>query len=73
MNNRRIIRFISMVHATYQLTREQQIAIVRARGHYTALYRAAALRHIVETAPLEVTGSWVFADRRRRVRRHYGI
>ncbi|NVI09811.1 hypothetical protein FSB64_41030, partial [Paraburkholderia sp. JPY454] len=40
---------------------------------YSTHYRAAALRLLVVAAPESVTGGLAFAERRRRVRNHYGI
>jgi hypothetical protein len=73
MNRQRIIHFAFMVYDTRRCSTEALIAIVRARGRYSPQYRTAALRHLVMDAPLEVTGGRPFAERRRRVRQHYGI
>lgn len=73
MNRHRIVRFAMLVYATYGLPRETLLGIVKAKRRYSPHYRAAALRHLVGDAPLTVTGGQPFAERRRRVRSHYGI
>lgn len=73
MNRQRILRFGMMVWQTYGLPHEQLVRIVRAKKRHSAHFRAAALRHLVAEAPLSVTGGRPFAERRRRVRRYYGI
>jgi hypothetical protein len=73
MNRQRIFRFGLMVWQTYGFSREQLVRIVRSKALYSAHYRTAALRHLVVAAPLSVTGGQPFAERRRRVRQHYGI
>ncbi|WP_158244555.1 hypothetical protein [Paraburkholderia rhynchosiae] len=52
---------------------EHLITIVRACDCYSPMFRAAALRHIVMQAPLQVTGGQPFAARRRAVRRFYQL
>lgn len=73
MFNRKLAEFSRLVHATYRLPESMLLSIVRARGRYPATYRAAALRHLVAQAPVSVTCGLPFAQRRRLVRRHYGI
>lgn len=73
MNRQRILRFARMVHDTYGLSHELLVHIVRSKDRYSVHYRTAALRHLVMSAPLDVTGGRPFAGRRRLVRRHYGI
>jgi hypothetical protein len=73
MNSKRRRRFSYMVYEIRCCSHKALIAIVQARSHYSPLYRTAALRHLVLDAPLEVTGGRPFAERRRRVRQHYGI
>ncbi|TCK33409.1 hypothetical protein B0G84_7629 [Paraburkholderia sp. BL8N3] len=73
MNRQRTFRFGLMIWQTYGLPREGLLRIVKAKRRYSTHYRAAALRHLVGDAPLSVTGGRPFADRRRRVRQHYGI
>lgn len=51
---------------------DQLVAIVRERRH-TPLLRVAALRALAAQAPLEVTRGAPYAQRRRSVRRHYGV
>lgn len=73
MSRQRIYLFSRYVARTYALTLENLITIVRARDCYSPMFRAAALRHIVMQAPLQVTGGQPFAARRRAVRRFYQL
>lgn len=73
MNRQRIIRFSRLVHETYRYPREVLLEMVKAKDCYSPQWRAAALRHLVAYAPLEVTEGRPFAESRRRVRKHYGI
>jgi hypothetical protein len=73
MYRERILRFGKMIFQTYALPREVLVQIIRSKTHYSAHYRAAALRNLIGHAPLSVTGGRPFADRRRLVRRHYGV
>jgi hypothetical protein len=73
MLNRRLARFSRLVHGTYRLPESVLLSIVMARGRYPATFRAAALRNLVAQAPVSVTRGLPFAQRRRLVRRHYGI
>lgn len=73
MIRQRILRFGMQMFHTYGLSRDELVRIVKAKKRYSAHYRAAALRHLVADAPLSVTGGQPFAERRRRVRRHYGL
>ncbi|TDN59059.1 hypothetical protein [Paraburkholderia sp. BL10I2N1] len=68
-----IVRFALMIYETYRYSLAEQIEIVRAKDRYSPRYRAAALRHIAIDAPLSVTLGRPFAERRRLVRRYYGI
>lgn len=73
MNKLRILRLVKMIHHTSGLPQAVLVGIVRSKNEYSPLYRTAALRHLVFHAPLAVTGGRPFAERRRRVREHYGI
>ena len=73
MNRQRILRFGMMLYDTSGLSQDALIGIVKSRLRYSTHYRAAALRHLVIDAPLSVTCGRPFAERRRLVRRHYGI
>lgn len=73
MNRQRIFRFGLMIWQTHGLSREQLLGIVKAKKRYSAHFRSAALRHLVMDAPLSITNGRPFAERRRRVRKHYGI
>jgi hypothetical protein len=73
MNRQRVLRFALQVYRTSFLSHDALIDVVKAKRLYSTHYRAAALRHVVLNAPLSVTGGRSFAERRRLVRRHYGI
>jgi hypothetical protein len=73
MNRQRIVRFGLMIRQTHGLSRGQLLSIVKAKKCHSTHFRAAALRHLVMDAPLAVTCGRPFAERRRRVRQHYGI
>ena len=49
------------------------VRVASAKGQYTPLMRAAALRNLVASAPLEVTKGRCYLERRQLVRAHYGI
>ncbi|MFL9911978.1 hypothetical protein [Paraburkholderia sp. RL17-337-BIB-A] len=73
MNRERILRFGLMIFQTSGLPQEALVDIVKAKKRYSSHFRAAALRNLICDAPLSVTGGQPFAERRRRVRRHYGV
>jgi hypothetical protein len=73
MNRQRILRFGLMIFQTYGLPHEALVQIIRSQKRYSTHYRAAALRNLVGGAPLSVTAGRPFAERRRRVRRHYDL
>lgn len=73
MTRQRIYLFSRYVARTYTLPLEHLINIVRARDCYSPMFRAAALRHVVLQAPLDVTGGQPFAARRRAVRQFYQL
>lgn len=73
MNRERIVRFSMQMFRLYGLPQDELVRIARSKQLYSTHYRAAALRHLVVEAPLAVTGGLPFAQRRRRVRAHYGI
>lgn len=73
MFNRNIAHFARLVHATYGLPTAILLSIVKSPDRFTVRYRVAALRHLVCEAPLSVTHGLPYAQRRRLVRRHYGI
>jgi hypothetical protein len=73
MNRERILRFGMMLYHLYGMSNDELVRIVKSKKRYSTHYRAAALRHLVIDAPLSVTGGQPFAERRRRVRRHYNI
>jgi hypothetical protein len=73
LNHERILRLGMQIHLLRGLPNDQLVKIVRAKHRYSTHYRTAALRCLVGAAPLAVTGGRPFAERRRRVRRHFGV
>ncbi|MFL9995271.1 hypothetical protein PQR34_32260 [Paraburkholderia sediminicola] len=73
MKSLRILRLVKMIFHTNGLPPAVLLQIIRSRDRYSPLYRTAALRHLVFHAPLSVTGGRPFAERRRRVRKHYAV
>lgn len=73
MNRERVLRLGMTLYHLSGLSHDQLIRIVKAKKLYSTHTRAAALRHIVSGAPLDVTLGRPFAERRRRVRCYYGI
>ncbi len=73
MFNRNTAHFARLVHETYGLPESVLLSIVNAPERFTVRYRVAALRHLVCGAPLSVTHGLPYAQRRRLVRRRYGI
>lgn len=67
------LRFYGHLRALSALPTHHLLRIVRARKAYTPRVRAAALRHLVAGAPLEVTRGHPFAARRRYVRAFYEV
>lgn len=57
---------------TYVLSVHDLVRIARDQV-YTARFRAAALRNLVCTAPIEVTQGRPYACRRQLVRKHYQV
>lgn len=68
-----ILRFSRLVMQTYGLPVEQLIAVITAKDRFSVRLRAAALRNLVADAPLAVTHGRPFGQRRRLVRKHYGV
>lgn len=72
MLTRRLTRLITFVHGLSRQQPEELQGIVREK-RYPPLLREAALRWLVHSAPLSVTHGAPFAQRRRYVRRFYGV
>lgn len=72
MLTRRLTRLITFVHGLSRQQPEQLQYIVREK-RFPPLLREAALRWLVHSAPLSVTHGAPFAQRRRYVRRFYGV
>ena len=68
-----VVRFSRMVYDCYRCSHGQLLEIISAKGRLSARYRAAALRNLVGNAPLSVTLGRPYAERRRLVRKHYGV
>lgn len=66
-------RFFGHIRATNVLPIHHLVRVARAQGQYTPLMRAAALRNLVASAPIDVTKGRCYLERRRLVRAHYGI
>ena len=72
MLTRRLTRLITLVHGLYRQPPQELTEIVRDK-RYPLLFREAALRCLVHSAPISVTKGAPFAERRRYVRRFYGV
>jgi len=66
-------RFFGHLRATDVLPQHHLLRVVRSKEAYSALMRAAALRHLVAQAPIEITQGRPFAERRRLVRSYFKI
>ena len=66
-------RFMQLLVEADRLSTEQLIAAMRARFSVSALARCAALRTLIDRAPLEVTRGQPVLIRRRYVREHYQV
>ncbi|XUW93268.1 hypothetical protein OH764_34645 (plasmid) [Burkholderia sp. M6-3] len=73
MVRHRVYLFTRYVARTYALSTNDLLRIVRAGECYSPMFCAAALRHVVQRAPLDVTGGQPFAARRRAVRKFYHL
>lgn len=65
-------KFFGHIRATDVLPEHHQVRVIRDKS-YSALFRAAVLRNLVHTAPIEVTKGRCFAEKRRLVRKHYNV
>lgn len=65
--------FFHHIRNTYGLNAEQLKAVVNNRTAYSAMFRAAALRNLTCSSPVEITGGWPYAASRRAVRAHYKL
>ncbi len=65
--------FVGHLRALYPLPEHHLLRVVLSADIYSSKIRAAALRHLVARAPLEVTRGHPFAARRRYVRAFYKI
>lgn len=73
MNRERILRLGMQIYLLHGLPDQELVRIIRAKHRYSTYCRTAALRCLVGTAPLAVTCGRPFAERRRRVRHHFGV
>lgn len=65
-------RFFRHIRATYGLSTEALVEVVRNRA-YTPAFRAGALRNLVGAADLSITKGACFGLRRRFVRAHFQV
>ena len=72
MWSHRIHRLVVFCAGLRSFPTDRLVAIVREQRH-TPLLRCAALRALVAQAPPQVTRGAPYAQRRRSVRRHYGV
>jgi hypothetical protein len=72
MLTRRPTRLITLVYGLSRQPTQELTGIVRDK-RYPLLFREAALRCLVHSAPISVTMGAPFAERRRHVRRFYGV
>lgn len=66
-------RFFWHIRTTYVQPPFRLIRIIRSADSYSPLMRAAALRNLIATAPIEVTRGCCYPERRRLVRAHYRV
>ncbi len=65
--------FFAFIRATHTLPVASLRSIVANKAHSSPRYRAAALRNLMQAAPLDVTLGRPFAEKRIIVRLHYGV
>jgi hypothetical protein len=73
MVSNRMKIFFRYIHSTYGLSAGQLQSIINNSTAYSAMFRAAALRNLTCGSPVEITGGWPYAARRRAVRAHYNF
>jgi hypothetical protein len=73
MNRERILRPGMQIYLLHGLPHHDRAMIVKAKLRYSTHYRTAALRCLIGAAPLTVKRGRPFAERRRLVRRYYGV
>lgn len=66
-------RFWLHVRATSVLPSFHLIRIIRSAESYSPLMRAAALRNLVCSAPIEIIRGRCYSERRRLVRAYFGV
>lgn len=71
----RMRHFCQLVAYCYKQlpTADAAVNIIRAKGQYSPLLRAAALRNLISMAPIEVTRGRPYLSARRLVRGHYEV
>jgi hypothetical protein len=72
MLTHRLNRLMVYTTGLRQYTTEQLLSLLRER-RYPPLLRAAALRWLINWAPVGITRGAPFEQKRRYVRQHYGI
>ena len=66
------IAFQRAILASYGMTPAELCVIVRERRH-SLLMRVGALRNLIGSADLSITHGRCYLERRRLVRKHYGV
>ena len=61
------------IRQLYGCRTEQLMYVLSRPDRYSPLFRSAALRNLVASAPLTVTQGRSYLERRRLVRCHYGV
>ena len=72
MLTHRCNRFMVLLTGLRHYTTEQLLAVMQDR-RYQTLLRAAALRWLINSPPLDITKRPPYLQRRRYVRQHYGV
>jgi len=66
-------RFFHLIRQTHRLPLHELVRVVGAKLMYSPRLRAAALRNLVASTPTAITLGRCYAERRRLVRRHFGV
>lgn len=65
--------FFGHIRATDELPPHHLVRVIRSKQSYSPFFRAAVLRNLVYSAPVEVTQGRPYIERRRLVRAYYGV
>lgn len=66
-------RFFAHIRASYVLPPHHMVRVIRSKEQYSPIFRAAVLRNLVCSAPVDVTQGRCYCERRRLVRAYYGV